>query len=120
MKKNFNLKLLNRLIGFTKPYKFNFIFVSFSAIIISFLSILNQYFLKIAVDEYITPRDYKGLLIIIVLMLSVLCFQVIFQFLFIYFTNLLGQKVVYDLRTKLFKTIINFKMSYYDKSSVGR
>ena len=120
MKKNFNLKLLNRLIGFTKPYKFNFIFVSFSAIIISFLSILNQYFLKIAVDEYITPKDYKGLLIVIVLMLSVLCFQVIFQFLFIYFTNLLGQKVVYDLRTKLFKTIINFKMSYYDKSSVGR
>ena len=120
MKKNFNLKLLNRLIGFAKPYKFNFIFVSFSAIIISFLSILNQYFLKIAVDEYITPKDYKGLIIIIVLMLSVLCFQVIFQFLFIYFTNLLGQKVVYDLRTKLFKTIINFKMSYYDKSSVGR
>ena len=120
MKKNFNLKLFNRLIGFTKPYKFNFIFVSFSAIIISFLSILNQYFLKIAVDEYITPKDYKGLLIVIVLMLSVLCFQVIFQFLFIYFTNLLGQKVVYDLRTKLFKTIINFKMSYYDKSSVGR
>ncbi len=120
MKKNFNLKLFNRLIGFTKPYKLNFIFVSFSAIIISFLSILNQYFLKIAVDEYITPKDYKGLLTIIVLMLSVLCFQVIFQFLFIYFTNLLGQKVVYDLRTKLFKTIINFKMSYYDKSSVGR
>ena len=120
MKKNFNLKLLNRLIGFTKPYKFNFIFVSFSAIILSFLSILNQYFLKIAVDEYITPKDYKGLLIVIVLMLSVLFFQVIFQFLFIYFTNLLGQKVVYDLRTKLFKTIINFKMSYYDKSSVGR
>ena len=120
MKKNFNLKLLNRLIGFTKPYKFNFIFVSFSAIILSFLSILNQYFLKIAVDEYITPKDYNGLLIVIVLMLSVLFFQVIFQFLFIYFTNLLGQKVVYDLRTKLFKTIINFKMSYYDKSSVGR
>ena len=120
MKKNFNLKLFNRLIGFAKPYKFNFIFVSFSAIIISFLSILNQYFLKIAVDEYITPKDYKGLLIVIVLMLSVLCFQVIFQFLFIYFTNLLGQKVVYDIRTKLFKTIINFKMSYYDKSSVGR
>ena len=120
MKKNFNLKLLNRLIGFTKPYKFNFIFVSFSAIIISFLSILNQYFLKIAVDEYITPKDYKGLLIVIVLMLSVLCFQVIFQFLFIYFTNKKKKKVVYDLRTKLFKTIINFKMSYYDKSSVGR
>ena len=120
MKKNFNLKLFKRLLGFTKPYKLNFIFVSFSAIIISIFSILNQYFLKIAVDEYITPKDYKGLLYLIIVMILILCFQVTFQFLFIYFTNLLGQKVVYDLRTKLFKTILNFKMSYYDKSSVGR
>ena len=120
MKKNFNVKLFYRLLGFTKPYKLNFIFVTFSAIIISFFSILNQYFLKIAVDEYITPKDYLGLINIIILMIAILCFQVIFQFLFIFFTNLLGQKVVFDLRTKLFRTIINFKMSYYDKSSVGR
>ena len=120
MKKNFNLKLFKRLLGFTNPYRLNFIFVSFSAIIISVFSILNQYFLKIAVDEYITPKDYKGLLYLIIVMILILCFQVTFQFLFIYFTNLLGQKVVYDLRTKLFKTIIKFKMSYYDKSSVGR
>ncbi|MEC8098486.1 MAG: ABC transporter ATP-binding protein [Bacteroidota bacterium] len=120
MKKNFNLKLFKRLLGFTKPYRLNFIFVSFSAIIISVFSILNQYFLKIAVDEYITPKDYKGLLYLIIVMILILCFQVTFQFLFIYFTNLLGQKVVYDLRTKLFKNIIKFKMSYYDKSSVGR
>ena len=120
MKKNFNLKLFKRLLGFTNPYRLNFIFVSFSAIIISVFSILNQYFLKIAVDEYITPKDYKGLLYLIIVMILILCFQVTFQFLFIYFTNLLGQKVVYDLRTKLFKNIIKFKMSYYDKSSVGR
>ena len=120
MKKSFNIKLFYRLLGFTKPYKLNFIFVSISAIIISFFSILNQYFLKIAVDEYITPKDYLGLINVIILMVAILCFQVIFQFLFIFFTNLLGQKVVFDLRTKLFRTIIKFKMSYYDKSSVGR
>ena len=120
MKKSFNIKLFYRLLSFTKPYKLNFIFVSISAIIISFFSILNQYFLKIAVDEYITPKDYLGLINVIILMVAILCFQVIFQFLFIFFTNLLGQKVVFDLRTKLFRTIIKFKMSYYDKSSVGR
>ena len=120
MKKSFNIKLFYRLLGFTKPYKLNFIFVSISAIIISFFSILNQYFLKIAVDEYITPKDYLGLINVIILMVAILCFQVIFQFLFIFFTNLLGQKVVFDLRTNLFRTIIKFKMSYYDKSSVGR
>jgi subfamily B ATP-binding cassette protein MsbA len=42
------------------------------------------------------------------------------MFLFSFYANLLGQNVVYDLRTKLFKHILNFKMAYFDKSSVGR
>jgi subfamily B ATP-binding cassette protein MsbA len=53
-------------------------------------------------------------------MLGVLLFQVTFQFLFVFLANILGQKVVYDIRIKLFTRIIKFKMSYYDKSSVGR
>ena len=119
-KRKFNFKLFSRLVRYVKPYKVNFLFVSFAAVLISFFSIFNQYLLKIAVDDYITPKDYKGLVTIISIMLGVLLFQVTFQFLFVFFTNLLGQKVVFDIRTKLFSKIISFKMSYYNKSSVGR
>ena len=42
------------------------------------------------------------------------------MFLFSYYANLLGQKVIYDVRVQLFKHILDFKMSYFDKSSVGR
>ena len=119
-KRKFNFKLFSRLIKNVKPYKANFIFVSFAAILISFFSILNQYLLKIAVDDYITLKNYQGLITIISIMVGVLLFQVLFQFLFVYFTNLLGQKVVFDIRNKLFSKIISFKMSYYNKSSIGR
>ena len=119
-KRKFNFKLFTRLVRYVKPYKVNFLFVSFAAVLISFFSIFNQYLLKIAVDDFITPKDYKGLVTIISIMLGVLIFQVTFQFLFVFFTNLLGQKVVFDIRTKLFSKIISFKMSYYNKSSVGR
>ena len=119
-KKKFNFKLFTRLVRYVKPYKTNFVFVSFAAVLISFFSIFNQYLLKIAVDDFITPKDYSGLVTIISIMIGVLLFQVIFQFLFVFFTNLLGQKVVFDIRTKLFSKIISFKMSYYNKSSVGR
>ena len=119
-KRKFNFKLFTRLVRYVKPYKVNFLFVSFAAVLISFFSIFNQYLLKIAVDDFITPKDYKGLVTIISIMLGVLLFQVTFQFLFVFFTNLLGQKVVFDIRTKLFSKIISFKMSYYNKSSVGR
>ena len=119
-KRKFNFKLFTRLVRYVKPYKLNFLFVSFAAVLISFFSIFNQYLLKIAVDDFITPKDYEGLVTIISIMLGILLFQVTFQFLFVFFTNLLGQKVVFDIRTKLFSKIISFKMSYYNKSSVGR
>ncbi|MBT27814.1 MAG: antibiotic ABC transporter ATP-binding protein [Flavobacteriaceae bacterium] len=120
MNNRFNIKLFFRLLEFVNPYKLNFIFVTIAAILISVFSILSQYLLKIGVDDYITLKNYSGLVYIISLMFLVLIFQVIFQFLFVYFTNILGQKVVFDIRTKLFSRIIKFKMSYYDKSSVGR
>ena len=119
-KRKFNFKLFTRLVRYVKPYKVNFLFVSLAAVLISFFSIFNQYLLKIAVDDFITPKDYEGLVTIISIMLGVLLFQVTFQFLFAFFTNILGQKVVFDIRTKLFSKIISFKMSYYNKSSVGR
>ena len=119
-KRKFNFKLFSRLIQNVGPYKRNFMFVSFAAVLISFFSIINQYLLKIAVDDYITLKNFQGLITIILLMVGVLIFQVLFQFLFVYFTNLLGQKVVFDIRNKLFSKIISFKMSYYNKSSVGR
>ena len=63
--KKFNFKLFIRLLDYVKPYKVNFIFLSSAAILISVFSILNQYLLKIAVDTYITPKDYEGLILII-------------------------------------------------------
>ena len=118
--KKFNFKLFARLLNYVLPYKINFAFLSVAAILISVFSILNQYLLKEAVDKYITPKDYEGLIFIISVMLGVLLFQVTFQSLFVFLANILGQKVVYDIRIKLFARIIKFKMSYYDKSSVGR
>jgi subfamily B ATP-binding cassette protein MsbA len=52
-------------------------------------------------------------------MAVLLLFEVISNYLFIYFAGLLGQSVVKDIRVLLYKHIINFKMKYYDKSSVG-
>ena len=50
--------------------------------------------------------------------LSTKC-EVISNYLFIYYASWLGQSVVKDIRVKLFDHILDFKMKYYDKSSVG-
>ncbi|NQY07054.1 MAG: ABC transporter ATP-binding protein, partial [Flavobacteriaceae bacterium] len=70
--------------------------------------------------DYIKNKDPEGLLFYILIMLGLLCLEVICQFLFIFYANYLGQSVIRDIRIKLFKKIMSFKMTYFDNSAVGR
>ena len=91
-----------------------------SAIIISILSTLTPYLLKIIVDDYILLKNYDGMLTLIMLMVGVLFLEVIFMYLFTFYANWLGQKVIKDLRVSIFQKIIKFKMSFFDNNAVGR
>jgi subfamily B ATP-binding cassette protein MsbA len=115
-----DVSLFKRLMRYVRPYRFTFIFVLTAAILLSVFSTLNPYLLKITVDDYITLKDYDGMLIFIGIMTGVLFFEVFFQFSFIYYANWLGQRVVYDLRRELFRRMIGFRMTFFDKSAVGR
>jgi subfamily B ATP-binding cassette protein MsbA len=115
-----DVSLFKRLMQYVRPYKFTFVFVLTAAILLSVFSTLNPYLLKITVDDYITLKDYDGMLVFIGIMTGVLFLEVFFQFSFIYFANWLGQRVVYDLRKELFRRMIGFRMTFFDKSAVGR
>ena len=115
-----DLSLFRRLMQYVRPYRFTFVFVLTAAILLSIFSTLNPYLLKITVDDYITLKDYDGMLVFIGIMTGVLFLEVFFQFSFIYYANWLGQRVVYDLRKELFRRMIGFRMSFFDKSAVGR
>lgn len=118
--KAFDFKLFKRLLQFTKPYKLIFWFVAISAILVSGFSVLQPILLEKVIDDSIIPKDYENLVFFITLMGLFLLAEVIFQFAFIYYSNWLGLSVVRDIRIKLFDKILQFKMKYFDKSSVGR
>jgi len=118
--KIFDLNLFSKLMAFVKPFKGTHYFVLVAAILLSIFSTLTPYLLKITVDDYIRPKNYEGMLLFVGFMLGALLLEVIFQFLFVFYANWLGQKVIRDLRVQLFNKIIFFKMSYFDKTAVGR
>ncbi len=118
--KIFDVKLFSKLLVFVKPYNNFFYGVMFSAILISLFSTLTPYLLKVVIDDYILLKNYEGMQSIILLMILVLLFEVIFMYLFTFYANWLGQKVIKDLRVSVFKKIIKFKMSFFDKNAVGR
>jgi len=118
--KIFDLKLFSKLLVFVKPFKGTYYFVLVAAILLSLFSTLTPYLLKVTVDDYIRPKNYEGMLLFVGFMLGALLLEVVFQFLFVFYANWLGQKVIKDLRVKLFEKIIFFKMAYFDKTAVGR
>ena len=115
----FDFGLFKRVIRYTKPYKITFYGVALAAILLSLFSAARPYLLKETVDRYILNKDGQGLLLFIILMAVILIFEVISQLSFIYYANWLGQSIIRDMRTALFKHMLQFRMKYYDNSSVG-
>jgi subfamily B ATP-binding cassette protein MsbA len=116
----FDTNLFKRLLDYVLVYKAIFVFVAISAILISLFSTLTPYLIKIAVDDYLSVGKYDDFIFLISLMAINLILTVVFMFLFSYYANLLGQNVIYDIRVKLFRHILDFRMRYFDNSSVGR
>ena len=116
----FDFKLFRALFNYVKPYKSTYYFVLIAAILLSVFSNLTPYLLKITVDDHIRLGNYDGTLKMTLLMFGALFMEVLFQFLFVFYANWLGQMVVKDLRVVLFRKIIHFKMAYFDTTAVGR
>lgn len=118
--KAFDTNLFKRILKYTKPYQWRFNGVILFAISLSVFAALRPYLLKQTVDEYIQPKDEHGLLFYVTIMGIVLLLEVFSQFYFVYWANWLGQDIIKDIRTKLFKHMLSFKMKYFDNAPVGQ
>jgi len=118
--KAFDTGLFKRILTYTKPYKWRYYGVIVFAVSLSVFAALRPYLLKQTVDGYIKTHDKEGLLMYIILMGIVLLMEVFSQFYFVYWANWLGQDIVKDIRTKLFKHILSFRMKYFDLVPVGQ
>ncbi len=117
--KVYNFKLFKRLLKYIKSYRYIFVISIISVFGLSVFGALRPVVLEKIVDENLTASNYDFFLEYIVLMVALLVLEVASNYSFIFNAGLLGQSVVKDIRVKLFDRIQDFKMKYYDKSSVG-
>ena len=114
-----NTSLFKRLMVYIRPYKWTFVGLIISVVLLAVFGAIRPYILQQAIDNNIEKKLLEGFLPYIILMGAILLFEVVFQLLFIYYASWLGQSVVKDIRTKLFNYILSFRMKYFDNSSVG-
>ena len=117
--KVYNIKLLKRLFTFTKDYYHNSLVAFFSVIGLSVFAALRPLVIEKIVDNNLVAQTKFMFLEYALLLLLLLLMEVFSNYLFIYNAGVLGQSVVKDIRVKLFNHIQNFKLKYYDDSSVG-
>ena len=111
--------LLKRVLEFAHPYKLYFFVAAISAISLSVLGPMRPLLINHAIDNYIVISNIKGLINITIILILILIIEGVMQFFYIYLSTWLGQHVIQDLRSKVFKHILSLKMSYFDKTPIG-
>ena len=114
-----DLKLLSRVMNFVKPYKVIFLISIVFSITLGVLSITRPIIIEYTVDNFIIGRDPEMLLKYTLIMIGLLLLESVFQFLFMYVANWIGQSVIKDIREKLYKKILSFRLKYFDKTPIG-
>jgi len=117
--KLFNVSLFKRLLVFLQPYRGIFFGVLASVVLLALATAVRPYILQQAIDNNIVTKEFEGFLPYILLMGGLLVVATICQLIFIFYAGWLGQSMVKDIRVKLFDHMLNFKMKYFDSSSVG-
>lgn len=117
--KAFDFGLFKKIISFTKGHKTLLWAAASLTLIGAFLSPLRPYLVQYAFDEYITKNNLTGLGKISVIIIGVLILETSVQYFSGFISNLLALHVVHEIRMKLYKKLINFKLDYFDKTPVG-
>ncbi len=116
----FDLKILNRLFIFCKPYIGVFYILIFLTLSLSILQPIRPYITQIIIDDYVSLNDIDGLKKMIILLFGLLIINAIVMYFHTYLSGWLGQNIIKDIRIKLFSHLQNFKLQFFDKTPIGR
>ena len=114
-----DFELLKRVLEFSKPYKKQFVLAGISAILLSILGPARPMIINYAIDNFIIVPDKQGLINITILLVCILMMEGIVQFFYIFMSTWLGQHVIQDLRSKIFKHILSLRMKFFDNTPIG-
>jgi len=112
--------VLRRILGLLTPHwKWALGFVvtiALTSVTDAYLTFVNKQF----VDQGINFGDMNALRRLAVIYGSVIVFQAFTVFGFVYLAGVLGERIQYDLRKKMFNHLQDLSLSYYAQNAVGR
>ena len=118
-KQNFDWKLLSRIFSFIKPHIIRFYIAIAITIVLAGLIIARPLLVKKILDDYVSTKNVDMITLFSGILLSALLLEALLQLSNTILTATIGQNIIKDLRTKLFKHILSFKNAYFDTTPIG-
>ncbi|MBV9962356.1 MAG: ABC transporter ATP-binding protein [Parafilimonas sp.] len=136
-KKYFNISVLKRVFTFVKPYRWRFIISLILAVLLSLFTPVRPYLIQLTVDKATGKNVHVPWYIHLLFphtqlsdawqfVISVTIFQIVFifietaaRFYFSFITSWLGQAVVRDMRTSIYKKILGLNLKQFDTTPIG-
>src|SRR5271163_1570261 len=135
--KAYDSRLMARLLKYLRPYRWQ-VAIALAAIVLkSFADVLGPYLTKVAIDRYLAPKGaatatssgiwswlspntLTGIAQIASIYVGLLLATFVLEFLQTYYMQWTGQKVMFDLRSQIFRHLQRLHVAFYDKNPVGR
>ncbi len=120
IEKSYDFQTTKRLYGYLKPYWKMMAIALVLTLLTNILISMQPYFTKMAVDDFIVPKKTDGIYMFAFAFFGVFLFRFIFSYIQEILLNVVGQKVMFDLRTQIFTKLQRQEVAYYDRNPVGR
>ena len=118
--KAYDARLMRRLLRYLRPHG-RAVVVALAAIIgHSVLQLALPYLTKLAIDRHIMTGDLVGLDQIALLFLVILVASFVLEYLETYTMQMMGQRIMFDLRSEIYGHLQRLDIGFYDRNPVGR
>src|SRR5215472_11830394 len=134
--KAYDSRLMKRLLEYLRPYKWQTT-VALSAILLRVVlgpDIIGPFLIKVAIDRFLAPvpgahsfldgwlsaRPLTGIAQLALIYLACYLFSFVLEFVQTYLMQWTGQKVMFDLRSQIFRHLQRMHVGFYDHNPVGR
>ena len=115
----FDWQVLRRLLAYVTPYRGIFLWLIFLTVATAVLGTVRPALVQRMVDVDISNNDWAGLNRTTLWLVALLLVHTLVSYLQTYYGGWLGQYIVRDIRTDLFRHLLSLKLSFFDRTPIG-
>ncbi len=118
--KAYDARLMRRLLAYLRPYRLHASLALAAIIGASILQLAQPYLMKLAIDRYIAAGDLAGINRIALLYLAIIVGSFALEFTQTWLLQLTGQRIMFDMRMRIYEHLQRLDLRFYDRNPVGR